>query len=881
MPRSLGRLYTNTDADRQYGKGRTEFGPWRRLPRAADDPTAGLDVVDIDDELRNAKELYARTSGRGHRVLEETLNRLGIERAQNRARAESSPLRSFFTSAFSPQQREATARTIEGDSRNREGIVPRLRSFAAGAVGGAGEESALGGLLGEITPVNVATGFGLTRATPITYAIRAARAAQSAGRTAGRARPIVEGVQRIRDARTQRAFEAMSGQTPPARSQEETPGFLGMLRRWVRGVDDATDTSAVDRELFSDEARLAREAAAAEYPGTPSSAPLVRRQGDVARPSRQGFLVPEGRIVPRSTPTLNDTLIEALESTRAPEPASRRTLGRLAEPVPTHGTGIRPSLTAETRARQTAQRSRMPQPGQKETPITDVRVSRQDLAAPGRFDLSPAQERALQDLENVQSLTGGAGARHLVGPGGGPTPRTLAAQGGVEPTTATAVLNEPSAATPPSWLRSFFKPRVRITGEGPKTDAELRVLLREAEAGRGDFTHDLADPAEKAVASRLHRSAARMDADYRRRIADERGAADPALLGFLARTGGGALAGSAMADEGDELKGATYGALAGAVAPDAVRGLGRIGRAFPRGLPQFARQIFDEVQNARYAGMLSGFAVPKSVAGNIGAVLARAAETGRAAPIRSFLSPRTVRNYFTELRNPTIAQHTMEQRGAPNLFGRILGAGDVATHNALVRAGASPDEAQRLLLRTPTGKLGFTGTIGELLQSRGGKFVLPFQTTPIGQAVWGFGSLAGKGAPRGVSPRRVQALAALAATAGAGHTTIRDEATPLEVALTAPFFSAYSVPYLLGSAAGKIIPRLREGRGTTPRAALEILRGASPVPEIGTDIVNPARAARPITDPAVGVYFRDRDRSRSSDGRAPTRRAARLPRRTR
>ncbi len=54
-----------------------------------------------------------------------------------------------------------------------------------------------------------------------------------------------------------------------------------------------------------------------------------------------------------------------------------------------------------------------------------------------------------------------------------------------------------------------------------------------------------------------------------------------------------------------------------------------------------------------------------------------------------------------------------------------------------------------------------------------------------------------------VCPESSRALAALSATAGAAQGGLSD-ADPIDIAMTSPFFSVYSAPFLAGAAAAKV-----------------------------------------------------------------------------
>lgn len=777
------RTYTNADADRQYGKGRTEFGSWIRKPSAKlMDPYEGLSTgrKSIDDIMADASETIRSTGGFSARLgvgaQDEQMNRLESDHAISNARAKSNPLLSMLTSVFSPEQRESTARWIEGDARDREGLGARARSFAAGAIGGAGEDSEWGGAMGEVTPLNVATGFGVTRTTPITSAIRAARAGQRAA-THATPRSWNRGTEELGDLAMPAAEAPVAAATPP------TGGGGGGFMSWFRGT-----------------------------PTTPKG-------------------VPGGNLTRRQTPTVEETIQQALEELRQTPSAARSSLP---PDLPVRG-GFsgRGDLTRESLARRTAQGSGSQPPIPRSVPVATEEM------VPG----AP-----------VQSSPGISDPRRLL-PAFGETSETIT--GGLTRGDNSAIPGR----------KTFLRPESRVI--------DLANELAQSEIGPGARVTGLKAyprPSGSDELSRALRQRAHVDDSMRKarqKFNPESGFADPQLLSFLARTGGGAAAGAASPEtlgadsDGDYLEGGIKGAVLGAVAPDVVRGVGRVARAIPRGLPQLGKQVFDEVQSLRYMGALSGRAIPKSIMGNLAAPFMAAAEKGTTAPIRSFFSPRTVGKYFDELRNPTVRDHTMEQVGSPNLFGRILGAGDVATTEALERGGLTADESARHLLRTPTGKLGITGKAQEMLQSRGGRAALMFQTTPANQVVHG-----GRAA-MGLDGRRAQTLAAISAALGLGHGSM-ESSDPLEIAMTAPLAGVYSAPYLMGAGAGKL------ARGATS-VATGVLRGVSPVPELGRDIIDPTRFLRPITDPAIGAWFRDSSSSRST--RRRTRRSSR--RRTR
>lgn len=858
------RTYTNADADRQYGKGRTEFGPWKPLTRKSPDPYEGLkDIGDIDSIIADAKDTYRRTSGRGAGVLDETLRRHQYDRAEESARAKSNPLSAFVTSVFSPEQRESTARWIEGDARNREGLGNRVRSFVAGAVGGAGEDSEWGGAMGEITPLNVGTGFGITRTGPLGAALRKAREAQA-----------VSGVRAARAARLPR----VDGGPDPI-----SPVKIRTLTDRREALDPATWDNLPTHELperrtmsvfpkrDADVTHMShREATDPNtWDSVPETGPIATREG--SGPPVPG--TPSYRVRGRNAVTKNADQYDQTASDIA-DWATRQRTGEL----PVLGRPSSPTLP------------NFDTPG--EVPPFEVI---DDIATP---QVSAADPEEMAGFLNSFMNLRGAGARNAL-------------RGEVAPVAAAATED---VAPDINRLRSIFageRPLPRGGGQRPPQTNPERLLPAFGETHEGmaaqnlgfarrtrtlrpesttlELANELAQskggpevkaldaypyPAGDDELSKALRQRAYLSEKSRNvappALRDERGFADPKLLGFLGRTGGGAAVGGANPElvgadsENDHLEGAVRGGLFGAIVPDLVRAGGRVVRALPQGLKATGRQLFDEVQGLRYMGALSGRAVPKSIAGNVAAPFWAGAEKGSMAPIKEFFKPETVKTWFRELRNPTREGMTLEQQDSPNIFGRILGAGDRATTEALERGGLSHDEAARHLLRTPTGELGITGPTGDLLRSRAGRAALMFQTTPANQIVHGGRAIAG------LEGNRARALAGVAGAAGLAHGSMEDS-DPIEIAMASPLAGVYSAPYLLGAGMGKL------ARGSTS-VATGVLRGVSPVPELGRDIIDPRRFARPITDPAIGAWFNEERRvGRSTTPRA--KRAARRPQR--
>ena len=250
-----------------------------------------------------------------------------------------------------------------------------------------------------------------------------------------------------------------------------------------------------------------------------------------------------------------------------------------------------------------------------------------------------------------------------------------------------------------------------------------------------------------------------------------------------------------------------------------------------------ATKAFDLVQGLRHLGALSGAAVPKSVVGNVGAPFVAAAERKSLEPIRQFFSKQTAKDWMREIRDPEvgIAQQEPGSFRMWNPFGRLMSAGDVATRKALVRGGTSDAEAAKYTLQTPLGELGLHGPMLEALESKAGRAAVLYRRTPLNSVVHGVtSSIAHPG------------LAAGAVGAGALQGSAGGEVSdPLAVALTAPLAGVYSVPYLLGAGAGKL---MSTGRMSD---AKQMTRGISPVPEDVGAALYPTEMLRPLDKPAV------------------------------
>lgn len=253
--------------------------------------------------------------------------------------------------------------------------------------------------------------------------------------------------------------------------------------------------------------------------------------------------------------------------------------------------------------------------------------------------------------------------------------------------------------------------------------------------------------------------------------------------------------------------------------------------------PGLLRTLAGKAQNVRLASMLSGFAVPKSIAGNIGAAAVSGAERGTMEPLRELLSMKTLRDVGRHWREGGgYGQYEAAPKYSP---ARLMSAFDRASSGAMERAGVAPLEAQRYLLQSP-----LDPKFSKALENPVSKFLVPFRRTPMNQFTEGMSTLSGR------HPK------VLAAAAGAGALMGANDADPVTIGLTAPFASTYALPYV-GSAA--LTKYLLSNKRPTERFshAARTLQGVAPVSEYGiaSSLFEPFK---PFTELAAVKAYRKR-----------------------
>lgn len=213
-----------------------------------------------------------------------------------------------------------------------------------------------------------------------------------------------------------------------------------------------------------------------------------------------------------------------------------------------------------------------------------------------------------------------------------------------------------------------------------------------------------------------------------------------------------------------------------------------------------------KLNSLRQQLMLSGFAVPKSVLGNVGGVLTEAAERRSAAPLREFFSGKTISDYAKAYRAGSQVGPAGTIVGRPGILpspSRLLNAGDVATRNALERAGLSVAEAERAVLQTPLSGARF-GSFGSALESPTARYVFPFRRTPFNQFYEGLESF------KGQHP----AVLAASLAGGAAHgAATADERIPLSLPFGVAAAARYGLPYAAGALVGRTLAGGKGGGG--------------------------------------------------------------------
>ena len=211
-------------------------------------------------------------------------------------------------------------------------------------------------------------------------------------------------------------------------------------------------------------------------------------------------------------------------------------------------------------------------------------------------------------------------------------------------------------------------------------------------------------------------------------------------------------------------------------------------------------KAFEAANQVRMTSMLSGLALPKSLAGNLGAHLAAAFEGKTIKPLM------VLTNYKAIARDIAIGWKghanpaMVTGMGKFNLPGRLMGAADFASIASLQRAGLSEKAAKELLL---TGSNPVSAW--PILGSKMGKLLVPFRTTPFNQFAQGM-------------TRWMKHPDVGVAVVTLGYLAGKQTKEPEEIAMMSALAGPYALPFLVGASWS---------------AGGEVLSGISPIPEWG------------------------------------------------
>lgn len=248
-----------------------------------------------------------------------------------------------------------------------------------------------------------------------------------------------------------------------------------------------------------------------------------------------------------------------------------------------------------------------------------------------------------------------------------------------------------------------------------------------------------------------------------------------------------------LAPDGETEGGANWaGMAAGGAGLAAVMGVLTHNPGMIRKGAEYANMLRQQV-------MLTGLALPKSMAGNIGAAVAHGFETRSLKPLTELLSGQTLTDAWDAYKaNKSVGPQMGSHVGVnlPNWMpnpGRIMGAFDTATQSALQRGGMSAKEAEAALFQTPLGEN--FGKFAKSLDSDAARYTFPFRRTPYNQFNEGLKTLQLENHPE---------VTAGYAAAGALHgNATSDEQYPMSIPLAAAGSAKYGVPYALGALAGR------------------------------------------------------------------------------
>lgn len=261
------------------------------------------------------------------------------------------------------------------------------------------------------------------------------------------------------------------------------------------------------------------------------------------------------------------------------------------------------------------------------------------------------------------------------------------------------------------------------------------------------------------------------------------------------------------------------------------------------------KPFLESANNLRNQLMLTGWAIPKSILGGIGATAIQSAERKSTAPLKALFSRETLQDVGKAWKSgslePQAALPGMEDVGKAAQSwgkpftimgkevptpGKVLSATDAAIQRAMQRGGLTAEEAATANMQAPLPE-GLT----KALDSPVGRYLVPFRRTPFNQFIEGFKTWT----PGNINP----AVQAGAGTLGAMHgAATSEEKYPTSVGLGSALAAKYGLTYAAGATLGRMLAG-GKGNASTMGAAL-------PVSEYG--VTSSIEAPfKPFTDPAA------------------------------
>lgn len=279
--------------------------------------------------------------------------------------------------------------------------------------------------------------------------------------------------------------------------------------------------------------------------------------------------------------------------------------------------------------------------------------------------------------------------------------------------------------------------------------------------------------------------------------------------------------------------------VGGGLTVAALGGLALATKRNPSAAMKLLKGVARGVNTARYTSMLSGLAPIKSALGNIGAPLIVGAEMRSRKPMEAFLQRQTIQDWLKAIKDPKITG-AVSGTEKWNLPGRVMGAGDYATREALKRGGLSHTDALRQTLQSPLSTN--YGPLGKKLDSPITETLIPFRRTPFNQFAEGANAMTRNYPHKDVT-------AGMAATGGVIGAVTADEDYPTYPALAAAMAGRYGLP--LGLAAALVRLQMGKSGGGIAGSLL-------PVSEYGFEesLKNPLRPLDPSYWGIVRAYRR-------------------------